>query len=284
MKKQSVDIGFVKILGLVLALVFTFTFTFSIVSAVDPDGATVTNGSSQRADKDSAGYFDATAGNVTEITLTGFSPTQSWQGFYGNVSGTIELAYTDGTDKVMYNWSLANPEGEVYAVESSSINWQYIQCFNYTATSADADACEDEATYAGAGCPTGMNLTDLETHFNIESDDVDGIDETMPTADDHTAFYTNNKYFTNADGCPSTDIHDSDGKKTDGNFEQILLYDPSTDIPGGSEGIPIFVALIEESSLNGFDGKDHDFEMLVLEDGHGTNVASTTYYFYVELE
>jgi hypothetical protein len=282
MKKETSDLCFVKFLGLVLALVFTF----SVVSAVAPSGATLANISSQRATADSATTHNALAGNVTEIKITAFSPTQAWTGFYGNVSGTIELAYTDGTDKVMYNWSLANPEGEVYAVQSSSISWQYIQCFNYTATSADADACEDEATYSGAGCPTGMNLTDLENHFNIAADDVDGIDETMPTSDAHTAFYTNNKHFTDGDGCPSTDIFDSTGRSVDGNFEEILLYDPSTQLPGytGNEGIPIFVALIEETATDGFDERDHDFEMLVLEDGHGTNTGTTTYYFYVELE
>ena len=46
----------------------------------------------------------------------------------------------------------------------------------------------------------------------------------------------------------------------------------------------IFASIIEEASVLGFDDRDHDFEMLVLEDGHGTDLATTTYYFYVELE
>ncbi len=45
----------------------------------------------------------------------------------------------------------------------------------------------------------------------------------------------------------------------------------------------IFTSLLEQN-LAGFDNKTHDFEMLVLEDGHGTNVATTTYYFWLELE
>ena len=34
----------------------------------------------------------------------------------------------------------------------------------------------------------------------------------------------------------------------------------------------------------GFDDNPHDFQMIVLEDGHGTDTATDTYYFWVELE
>ena len=42
-------------------------------------------------------------------------------------------------------------------------------------------------------------------------------------------------------------------------------------------------ALLEEDAT-GFDTASHDFEMLVLEDGHETDSAVTPYYFWVELE
>ena len=51
----------------------------------------------------------------------------------------------------------------------------------------------------------------------------------------------------------------------------------------GSDRI-IFASLLYEGDPVGFDGDKHDFEMLVLENGHGTNTAVTVYYFWVELE
>jgi hypothetical protein len=46
----------------------------------------------------------------------------------------------------------------------------------------------------------------------------------------------------------------------------------------------IFTSILDEESPLGFDGRAHDFEMLVLENGHLTDIATTTYYFWVELE
>ena len=74
---------------------------------------------------------------MTEINIFGYSPTQSWQGYFGNISGTVQLA--DSGDNVMYNWSLASPQGEIYASTSNSINWANVQCFNYTASATHAD-------------------------------------------------------------------------------------------------------------------------------------------------
>ena len=41
---------------------------------------------------------------------------------------------------------------------------------------------------------------------------------------------------------------------------------------------------ILEDNLRGFDQRFHDFEMLVLENGAGTETSTTVYYFWVELE
>jgi hypothetical protein len=55
------------------------------------------------------------------------------------------------------------------------------------------------------------------------------------------------------------------------------LYEPiSTSV--------IFVSILDEEGPLGFDAASHDFEMLVLEDGHGTDTLTTSYYFYVELQ
>ena len=110
-------------------IVLALLMNLSLVLAVEPFGASVTNLSSERAISDNATGIDAIAGNVTELSISGFSTTQSWQGYFGNVSGTIQLA--DNGDNVMYNWSLASPEGEIYASTNDSIVWSYVQCLNF---------------------------------------------------------------------------------------------------------------------------------------------------------
>jgi hypothetical protein len=235
-------------------------------------GANVNSGVSETAPVDLAGNGSAFAGNVTQLTITGYSTTQSWQGYFGNVSGTIELA--DGGGDVLYNWSLANPEGEVFASVINIISWTNVMCFNFTARG-------NYSSETGGGGGTnlyGTNLSQLESAYSIASDDVDGVDETFNLlgAGTHDLFFIGSRQFSEGE-CRSTRVFDSTGTGVNNNFEEVLLYDPIT-------RAVIFAAILEEQSLSGYDGGDHDFEMLVLEDGHGADVSATTYYFFVELE
>lgn len=258
---------------------FAVFLAMSIVSAVQPFGASFNVIGSQKAPADAPQSHAAIAGNVTQIVVTGYSTTSAWQGYYGNVSGTIQLA--DGSDKVMYNWSLANPQGEIYASTSNSVSWSNIQCFNLTATNTYS-----EVDYSRQGQTSlyGMNLTTLETTYGIKADDVDGVDETFSRLGthesgrgfNHSLFYTNNLEFS-AGECLSTHLFANNGEINDVKYEEVLLYDPVAQKP-------VFASILNEGTVLGFDGKDHDFEMLVLENGHGVDVSTTTYYFYVELE
>lgn len=253
-------------------------YLFSVPIDAKPFGANVTEYGNETAPEDPADVHYAYAGNVTEIDIFGYSTTRSWQGYFGNVSGTVQLA--DSNDYVMYNWSLASPEGEVYAtVNGTGIDWNYIQCFNFTALGTYAD----DTAQAGATSLAGMNLTQLEARYGINYTDVDGVDETfdldgsLPNNDGtHDLFYTNNRYFSDGE-CLSANIFDDTFDGVDNHFEEVLLYEPvSTAV--------IFTALLEEADTAGFDTELHDFQMLVLENGHGVDQAVTTYYFYVELE
>ncbi|MFH1290065.1 MAG: hypothetical protein ABIH92_01515 [Nanoarchaeota archaeon] len=241
--------------------------------AIDPTGANITDIRTETAPNDTAGQHQAQAGNVTELNIMGYSTTQSWQGYFGNISGTIQLA--DASDNVLYNWSLADPQGEVYASTNESITWSNIQCLNFTATGTLAGG-----ETAGQVSIYGTNLTQLETRFNINSSDVDGVDETFTLqhggAGEHDLFYTANQQFSEGE-CISTRIFSNAGQGESNKFEEVLLYEPSTTSV-------VFTALIEPGSVAGYDENDYDFEMLVLEDGHGTDVGTTTYYFFVELE
>jgi len=248
----------------------TLFFGFGLVVA-DPFGATVNQESSERAPADAPTSTQAQAGNVTELNINGVSITQSWQGYFGNITGTIQLA--DASDNILYNWSLASPQGEVYASTNDSLEWSTIQCFNYTATGTLAD----DSTQAGNTSLYGVNITMLESQFNIDSDDVDVVDETFTLvgAGTHDLFYSNSLEFSGGE-CLSTRVFSDAGAGENDKFEEVLLYEPTT-------ASVVFTSIIDEDVL-GFDSAPHDFEMLVLEDGHGTNTDTTTYYFYVELE
>src|SRR3989338_9613609 len=143
-------------LYLVVVLV-SLLFGFSLVSAVSPTGAVVSPQINETAPADTAGNHSAIAGNVSEITLTAFSSTQSWQGYYGNVSGTIQLA--DSTDNVFYNWSESSPSGEVYSTVNGSVSWTYVECFNFTANGTFTG----DLAYAGNTSQSGMDLSMLRS-------------------------------------------------------------------------------------------------------------------------
>lgn len=255
-----------KILLTISVILFSMSYALA-----EPFGANNTLIKSERSPADAPTSAQAQAGNVTELNINGFSITRAWQGYFGNVTGTIQLA--DASDNILYNWSLASPQGEIYASTNSSITWSNIQCFNYTATGTYAD----DTANAGATSLYGTNLTQLESSFNITSDDVDGVNETftLSGAGTHDAFYSSSLLFSEGE-CQNTQLFSDAGTGENNKFEEALLYEPT------SRSI-IFTSLLDEDVL-GFDGAPHDFEMLVLEDGHGTDTSTTTYYFYVELE
>jgi len=263
-----------EVISILFAIVLSITFFASLSFASSPNGANITNipPVPQRTPTNYTPSSDlAFAGNVTEIMLSGFTPTQSWQGYFGNVTGVIQL--TDAESHVMYNWSLASPQGEVYAsTNSSGIIWNWIQCFNFTALGTLAD----DKPQAGATSLYGTNMTLIETMYNITWDDVDGVNETFTLlGSGHDQFYTANRQFEYGE-CLNTRIFDNSGGGVDNHFEEVLLYEP--------ESTSIIFATILEEDVGGFDTATHDFEMLVLENGHGTDVSPTTYYFYVEIE
>lgn len=260
-----------KVSNLIILFLGLVGFVFlHNVSAISPNGANFTIVRSSSAPNDSATSNNAMAGNITELNVFAYATTTAWQGYVGNVSGAIRLADSNGA--VLYNWTLTNPSGEVYASTNVTIQWSNIQCFNFTALgnfSVGGEVYGNTSIY-------GYNVTQLESRFNINVTSVDGVNETFSKTISHGQFYTANQLFT-AGECLSANIFDNAGKSTSGNFEEVLLYEPTTTSV-------VFASILEES-LSGYDSKPRDFEMLVLEDGHGAQATTTTpYYFFVELE
>ena len=258
-------------------------------------GAEVTHRNTTRyTPRDSdVGNHSAYAGNVTEIDIYSTAVTQSWQGYFGNVTGVLTLS--DSARHVMYNWSVVSPRGQLYSsTNGTGIVWNYLQCFNYTA----AGNFSDDTAQRGNTSLYGLNITQLQSRFTINSSgfntthpiyssrDVDAVDHTFvyigagavagqSQGRGHRQFYANYLVFEEGK-CWTSRIYGEDGSQDENEFEEVLLYEPQS-------ASLIFTALLNED-LDGFDGRTHDFQMMVLEDGHGTNVDTTTYYFYLEIE
>jgi hypothetical protein len=252
---------------LLLFGLITLYSLFYVSGAVNGGNVTFLN-SSRSLFNTSATYQQASSGNITEVIITGAGISLSWQGFYGNVTGVITLS--NGNNNYIYNWSLASPQGEIYASTNNTINWGNIQCFNFTANGTYSP----ETAYGGTS-EYGMNLSQLESYFSINESDFDGVNETFSSAIAHSPFFVGAHEFSSGE-CKSTRIYDGSGAAATGNFEEALLYEPvSTSV--------VYAAILENDQL-GYDNAYHDFEMIVLEDGHNGNVQSTPYYFFVELE
>lgn len=197
--------------------------------------------------------IEALAGNITAINIEGLTQTKAWQGYYGNLSGTITL--DDALNNTFYNWTAAEPRGEVYATLNDSITWANVQCYDVS----------------------GAGTTAIENFYGIASNDADGVDETYTDTYFGVVVGTNN-----ITDCNSTFIFRDDASQT-ADFQNILLEDPGNAPTGW-----IYTAIVEDSTdvttdLTCFNGQECDFQILVNEDGHGTDTATTTYYFWVEL-
>jgi hypothetical protein len=252
---------------------FAFMAMLAFVPFVSaaPSGANVSRGDSTSAAADDATSDDAFAGNVTSLDIYSKTTTQSWQGYFGNVTGTIQLA--DGNKAVMYNWSQASPRGEVYASTNDTVYWVNLQCLNFTATGDYTD----EAGNGGTTSQYGTNLEQLQTMFNINASDADTVNATFNLlgAGTHNSFATGSAAFGEGE-CQNTRVYDNTGTGVNDKFEEVLQYEPV------SRSV-IFTSLLNQDA-SGFDSKSHDFEMLVLEDGHDADVDTTPYYFFVELQ
>lgn len=253
--------GLLKSLILSSVLLLICAFIASAVSEPKGPSTLIVTKNETRSQDESPWQINAAAGNVSELLITQVRVTEAWQGYYGNITGTIVL--DDADDYTLYDWSLPNPTGEVYASNGSSVTWADINCFNLT----------NQSTGGGAGW---WNVTTVETDFNITEVDLDGLDETFNTTYVNTTGFTvGGILINNEDECAQANTYVDEAHQV-GRFREVLLTDNNS----------LIFTTILENSVDGYQtGTDpHDFQMLVLEDGHPGQESSTTpYYFYVEL-
>lgn len=91
-----------------------------------PGGASTEVGASERGAGTSSGTANLTGGNVTAVNVTGNQITGRWGGFYGNISGGIQLA--DSGSNLFYEWTVTDYTGAyVYVANDTVSDWASLQ-------------------------------------------------------------------------------------------------------------------------------------------------------------
>ncbi|RJQ15473.1 hypothetical protein C4573_04925 [Candidatus Woesearchaeota archaeon] len=258
MLKKTIYAKLLVVLSFLITVFSIANLVFGATDPVSPQSITQISTSGFDTTDYPAQNTTAIAGNVTELSITALAPTQSWQGYFGNITGTITLQ--DASGNIFYNWTVAEPKGEIYASLNSSINWSAIKCFNFTANTS-----------------LEINLTTMESTYNIQTADVDGIDETFNETSNPTIYV--GQYTVAASSCPTTYVYQNTGKQYT-NFINTLLTDKEK---------LVYTTVIENDQTNnntdvtGYNGQSYDFQMLVAEDGHNADTSTTIYYFWVEI-
>jgi hypothetical protein len=267
------------IIGIIIALFALTTF----VSALPSGPRSLDTSNTARWPTWAPLNTTAIAGNVTELTFNASTITRTYQGYYGNITGFIVLG--DNNNNTLYDWTLASPQGEIYAVRSDVVpSWGLVTCASYNELvsedirlnvneTIDEDSVNN--TFVVGGAP------DQLSRF--------GATELV-----HPQFWVANQSVT-ANACPLAVMYNSSAMPSP-YFKQVLLSD-NTNVPvtpgTSTEGFVIYTGIIAHTlnpwaESDGFDQRTHDFEMLVGEDGHGIEDGSTattsTYWFYLELD
>ncbi len=235
----------VKWIGMITLLLIIFPCVVSV-----PIGPTsVVNVGSTKYSSSSATNISAIAGNVTELNFNANAITQTWQGYFGNVTGNVVLS--NSNNQTLYNWNLSSPTGEVYATRNSDVpSWDSVSCANQTQ----------------------IDFEDLTLGVN-QTTDQDSVNNTFLNTTFFNDFYVGNVKINNTQNCRAINLYGgTSAPSTD--FQEILLHD-GTDM--------IYTAIIKQDAV-GFDNRTHDFEMLVGENGHLGDVDAVSYYFYLELQ
>lgn len=272
MKKNNNLIRWYAILPSIVGI---FVLLTAFVLAA-PEGAdTIKIVSSERHQNQSTSTIQAQAGNVSALQVNHTRITEAWQGYYGNITGTIVL--DDGNNQTLYDWALPSPSGEVYASNSSAVSWGNIYCINVSSRRNASGVEGSSVTQGSSNNFYSVTGSKLELMFGINTTDRDGLNETFnDTYTDTTGFRTASVTFDSVDGCSLAHPYTNQAYD-DAAWNELLLSD--------NQSI-VFTGLIRENA-NGFQTgttDTFDFQLLVLENGHvGSENTVTTYYFFVEL-
>ena len=234
--------------NIVLAILTILLAGTIFVYAV-PSGPTITLISNETKQPSAARLINTTGGSITTMALNATTQNPRWKAYVGNVTGRLTL--DDANDNTIFDWTLTNVIGEIYATRASiSINW------------------------SGTNCSNSTHISNENLALNHTNKD-DNITKTF-NAQSHNGFYVGTREIL-ANTCFSVRTYVNSTSQSS-KFEEVLLYDGTN----SSNGNMVYATPLEQD-VYGFDNNTYDFQMIVPENGLPTWASSTAYYFYVEL-
>jgi hypothetical protein len=243
--------------GMFLIVAILLSVSFAISGPTPESPLNISEEDTSSRQPNAAQTLTALGGNLTQLNIGTITQTISWQGYYGNVTGTIMLG--DASGNTIYNWEAANPSGQIYASTSQvSFADGNIECYNFSKSGGDY-----------------VDLDAYESSLNMDANSADGINETFNETTSYDAFYIGATYINST--CPTVYLFNSTNVSTTDTYQEVMLYDlTANDV--------IYTSIIKPGGIKGFNNLDWDFQMIVAEDGHIGDTTPTTYYFYVALE
>src|SRR3989338_4993253 len=114
-----------KIAMLMLAIALFIAFIGA--SSAEPSGPTITFMNNETKATSGAATINTSGGSITTVILNTTTQNLRWKAYVGNVTGTLTL--DDASGFTIFDWSITNLLGEVYATRSSSaISWGKSNC------------------------------------------------------------------------------------------------------------------------------------------------------------
>jgi hypothetical protein len=234
-------------LRIFLLIAFIAVLLTAAISAI-PEGATVAVGSPQTKNASSPQSVTADGGNITEVNITVTTQTQAWQGFWGEVSGTLVLQ--DAAAFNFFSWNFSNISGEVYASRDNAVAFANINPNNN---------CSIDNVLTGFGQTDSVNNT-----FINNSNRFIAVGSVQINASTACAVhsYVNNTAQSSF-------------------FQTIILTDDANNATNASVGgnTSVYATPIDGDQA-GYNTDLHDYQLLV---PVNRTAGVNTYFFYAEL-
>ena len=211
-----------------------------------PDAPTISIIKNETKSSGTSAFVNTSGGSITTMVLNSTTQNLRWKAFVGNVSGSLTL--DDASANTIFDWSLAEIVGEVYATRSSTtVSW------------------------ADVNCSTQTNITNEEIAMSHTNNPSDNISTTF-NQQNHPEFYVGSVNIPLND-CYSLYTYKNDTAQSS-DFAEILLHDKTN---------VVYATIIEQNALGFNPNQTYDFQMILPENGQESWSSSTAYYFYVEL-
>jgi hypothetical protein len=249
-KKEGTQlkVSFTKPTARIVLLVLVLgTLLTAAISAI-PEGATLATGPPQTKNASVVNNVTADGGNITEVNITSTTQTSSWQGFWGQVNGTLVLQDAAGFN--FYSWNVTNVSGEVYASLDGAINFGLIFPENN---------CSRDNWLTGFDKSDSVNST--FTNNSNRAVNI-GIVEINASTACSTFTYVN-------------------GSATSVFFHELIVTDDPNNRTNASVGgnTSVYVAIIEPQ-IAGYNRDLHDYQLIV---PVNSTAGFNTYAFYAEI-